>query len=77
ILSLDGRKEVNDNVRIKPDKSGSYDDIIPNIKEMINTRTTLKIYIKVIEFKFISIFFSSLHFIVKIIIIFKYFWKIF
>lgn len=39
ILSLDGRKEVNDNVRIKPDKSGSFDDIVPNIKEMIKRRT--------------------------------------
>ena len=44
ILSLDGRKEVNDNVRIKPDKSGSYEDIIPNIKEMIKRRTPGKTY---------------------------------
>lgn len=44
ILSLDGRKEVNDNVRIKPDKSGSYNDIIPNIKEMIKRRTPGKTY---------------------------------
>jgi uncharacterized protein len=44
ILSLDGRKEVNDNVRIKVDKSGSYDDIIPNIKEMIKRRTKGKTY---------------------------------
>jgi len=44
ILSLDGRKEVNDKVRIKADKSGSYDDIIPNIKEMIKRRTKGKTY---------------------------------
>jgi len=44
ILSLDGRKEVNDNVRIKIDKSGSYDDIVPNIKEMIKRRTKGKTY---------------------------------
>lgn len=44
ILSLDGRKEVNDNVRIKPDNSGSYDDIVPNIKEMIKRRTKGKTY---------------------------------
>jgi uncharacterized protein len=44
ILSLDGRKEVNDNVRIKVDKSGSYDDIVPNIKEMIKRRTAGKTY---------------------------------
>ena len=41
ILSLDGRKEVNDNVRIKPDRSG---DIVPNIKEMIKRRTPGKTY---------------------------------
>ena len=44
ILSLDGRKEVNDSVRIKIDKSGSYDDIVPNIKEMIKRRTKGKTY---------------------------------
>jgi len=44
ILSLDGRKEVNDNVRIKPDGSGSYEDIVPNIKKMINKRTKGKTY---------------------------------
>ena len=44
ILSLDGRKEVNDKVRIKADNSGSYDDIIPNIKEMIKRRTEGKTY---------------------------------
>lgn len=44
ILSLDGRKEVNDNVRIKADGSGSYDDILPNIKKMISKRTKGKMY---------------------------------
>ena len=44
ILSLDGRKCVNDNVRIKVDGSGSYDDIIPNIKKMIKKRTEGKTY---------------------------------
>ena len=44
ILSLDGRKEVNDNVRIKVDGSGSYEDIIPNIKKMIDKRTPGKMY---------------------------------
>ena len=44
ILSLDGRKDVNDNVRIKIDKTGSYDDIVPNIKEMIKRRTPGKTY---------------------------------
>ena len=44
ILSLDGRKEVNDNVRIKVDGSGSFDDILPNIKKMIEKRTEGKMY---------------------------------
>lgn len=44
ILSLDGRKEVNDKVRIKPDESGSYDDILPNIKKMISKRTKGKTF---------------------------------
>ncbi|NFL52834.1 thioether cross-link-forming SCIFF peptide maturase [Clostridium botulinum] len=44
ILSLDGRKCINDNVRIKADGSGSYDDIIPNIKEMIKRRTKGKTF---------------------------------
>lgn len=44
ILSLDGRKEVNDRVRIKADGSGSYEDILPNIKKMISKRTKGKTY---------------------------------
>ena len=44
VLSLDGRKEVNDNVRIKVDGSGSYDDILPNIKRMIEKRDKSKHY---------------------------------
>jgi len=44
ILSLDGRKSVNDKVRIKADGSGSYDDILPNIKKMISKRTPGKTY---------------------------------
>ena len=44
ILSLDGRQEVNDKVRVKPDGSGSYDDILPNIKKMISKRTKGKTF---------------------------------
>ena len=44
ILSLDGRAEVNDKVRIKIDGTGSYDDITPNIKKMIAKRTEGKMY---------------------------------
>lgn len=44
ILSLDGRKEVNDKVRIKADGTGSYDDILPNIKKMISKRSKGKTF---------------------------------
>ncbi|MEG1003459.1 thioether cross-link-forming SCIFF peptide maturase [Clostridium sp.] len=44
ILSLDGRQEVNDNVRIKVDGSGSYDDILPNIKKMVEKRSKDKMF---------------------------------
>ena len=39
ILSLDGRQEVNDKVRVKVDGSGSYNDILPNIKKMVKKRS--------------------------------------
>ena len=42
ILSLDGRQEVNDKVRIKIDGSGSYNDILPNIKTMVEKRDKKK-----------------------------------
>ena len=32
VLSIDGRKEVNDKVRVRYDGSGSYDSILPKIK---------------------------------------------
>lgn len=42
ILSIDGRKEVNDNVRIRFDGKGSYDQILPNIKKMVAKRDKTK-----------------------------------
>ena len=42
ILSLDGRKEVNDKVRIRFDGKGSYDQILPNIKKMVAKRDKTK-----------------------------------
>lgn len=44
ILSIDGRKEVNDNVRIRVDGSGCYDRILPNIKKMVDRRDPSKQY---------------------------------
>lgn len=44
ILSIDGRKEVNDAVRVRVDGSGTYDRILPKIKEMVNRRDKSKQY---------------------------------
>ena len=44
ILSIDGRKEVNDNIRIRVDGSGCYDRILPNIKKMVDRRDPSKQY---------------------------------
>ncbi len=39
VLSLDGRKEVNDNIRITPNNKGSYDIIVPKFKKLVEGRT--------------------------------------
>ncbi|MGL5575344.1 MAG: thioether cross-link-forming SCIFF peptide maturase [Sarcina sp.] len=44
ILSIDGRPEVNDKVRIRIDGSGSYKRILPNIKAMVARRDEDKLY---------------------------------
>lgn len=38
VLSLDGRKKVNDRIRVRVDGSGSYDCILPKIKKMVDER---------------------------------------
>jgi len=44
VLSIDGRKAVNDNVRVRIDGSGSYDSILPKIKKMVDIRDKGKQY---------------------------------
>jgi len=44
VLSIDGRKSVNDKVRVKADGSGSYDRILPKIKKMVDMRDKSKQY---------------------------------
>lgn len=39
ILSIDGRKEINDNMRPMPDGSGSYETLIKNYKHLNRKRT--------------------------------------
>lgn len=38
VLSIDGRKSVNDNIRVRYDGSGTYSDILPKIKSMVERR---------------------------------------
>lgn len=38
VLSLDGRKNVNDHIRVRADGSGSYDDIVYKIQKMVEIR---------------------------------------
>lgn len=44
VLSIDGRKEVNDKVRVRIDGTGSYDTILPKIKKMVDMRDKNKQY---------------------------------
>lgn len=44
VLSIDGRKEVNDKVRVRADGTGSYDTILPKIKKMVEKRDDAKQY---------------------------------
>lgn len=44
VLSIDGRKEVNDSIRVRRDGSGSFDKILPSIKAMAERRQGSKQY---------------------------------
>lgn len=46
VLSLDGRKEINDNMRQTVSGKGSYDIILPKFKNMINKRGDKDYYIR-------------------------------
>ena len=46
VLSLDGRKEVNDRMRLKKDGSGSYEAIVPNIRRFVEKRGDKDYYIR-------------------------------
>lgn len=39
VLSLDGRKEINDRIRFTPNHKGSYDIIVPKFKKLVEGRT--------------------------------------
>lgn len=44
VLSIDGRKEVNDRMRTRVDGSGSYDKILPNFQKLVQKRGNDKEY---------------------------------
>jgi len=46
VLSIDGRPEVNDRMRIRVDGSGTYSDILPKIKEMAESRKQDNYYVR-------------------------------
>ncbi|MDP4152990.1 MAG: thioether cross-link-forming SCIFF peptide maturase [Bacillota bacterium] len=46
VLSIDGRKEVNDKVRIRVDGTGCYDSILPKFQEMARLRGQMKYYVR-------------------------------
>jgi uncharacterized protein len=46
VLSLDGRKEVHDNVRVTANNKGSYDLVIENIKNFVKNRGNKSYYVR-------------------------------
>ena len=46
VLSLDGSKEVNDNMRVKIDGSGSYDTIVPKFQKLVEGRGNKMYYVR-------------------------------
>ena len=44
VLSIDGRKEVNDRMRKRVSGTGSYDRIVPNFKKLVENRSKDKDY---------------------------------
>ncbi len=46
VLSIDGRPEVNDRMRVRVDGKGTYKDILPKIKEMADSRDQNNYYVR-------------------------------
>ena len=46
VLSLDGRKEINDNLRIRVDGTGSYDSIVPKFQKLVAGRGDKDYYVR-------------------------------
>lgn len=46
VLSLDGRKDINDMLRITPNSKGSYDSIVPKYQKLVNSRGDKDYYVR-------------------------------
>ena len=46
VLSLDGRKEVHDAVRVRVDGSGSYDRVVPKFQKLADSRNQNNYYVR-------------------------------
>ena len=46
VLSLDGRPEVNDRMRFRADGRGTYEDVLPKIKDMADSRDQDNYYVR-------------------------------
>lgn len=46
VLSIDGRKEINDKLRVRADGSGSYDKIVPLYKKLVEKRGDKEYYVR-------------------------------
>lgn len=46
VLSLDGRKEVNDRLRVTPNGKGSYDTIVPKYQKLVASRGDKDYYLR-------------------------------
>ena len=46
VLSIDGRREVNDRMRARVDGSGCYDRIVPNFKKLVERRGDKEYYVR-------------------------------
>ncbi|AHM56268.1 arylsulfatase regulator [Peptoclostridium acidaminophilum DSM 3953] len=46
VLSLDGRKDINDNMRITWNDKGSYDTIVPKFKKLVESRGEKEYFIR-------------------------------
>ena len=46
VLSLDGRKEINDLLRITPNSKGSYDTIVPKYQKLVESKGDKDYYVR-------------------------------